>query len=406
MTLAKDAWPRLQLDEIAEVMSGNSIPAKDRNGKFSSSKVTGRPFVSTKDVGFNGVVSLDTEVAIPDSSSSDFKLAPAQSTLVCSEGGSAGRKVGWLEANAHFGNKLFCVTASRGVDPKFLHYFHLTDDFSSQFKERMAGLIGGVSLNKFKSITLPLPPLEEQKRIVAVLDQALTALDRARALAEANLADADGLARESTRQALLPSANSESWQRVSLGDCIDVLSGFAFKSANYVDDGHFLVRIANVQDGELSLQRPQFVALDEKTIRFELSAGDILTSLTGNIGRVAEVAERHLPAALNQRVAKLSPKANSPITRNFLLLFLKSELFGEPLREKGHGAAQLNVSPKEIKKLDLWHPPREDQEAITNRIDRIEDGHRFLRESYLAAVQDLEELRQSLLQKAFAGELT
>jgi type I restriction enzyme, S subunit len=97
----------------------------------------------------------------------------------------------------------------------------------------------------------------------------------------------------------------EGWQTRPLSELIDIQSGFAFKSQDYTLNGHFLVRIGNVQDGYLSLDNPKYVVLDKKTSRFALREGDLLTSLTGNIGRVAIVEASHLPAALNQRVASV-----------------------------------------------------------------------------------------------------
>lgn len=255
-------------------------------------------------------------------------------------------------------------------------------------------------------VRLPLPPLEEQKRIVAVLDQAFAALDRARANAEASLADAEALFRQARVKALAPESVPLIWRSETVGSIVDVQSGFAFRSADYSKAGHFLIRIANVQDGQLSLHKPMYVQLDPKTLRFELNQGDVLTSLTGNIGRVAEVKAEHLPAALNQRVARLKIKNRKDIHRDFLMLFLQSELFGNPLREKSHGAAQLNVSPKEIANVAIWLPPLAEQRKIAERLVIMWDRVQELRVRYQAEVDDIADLRQSLLQQAFAGRLT
>ena len=253
---------------------------------------------------------------------------------------------------------------------------------------------------------IPLPPLEEQKRIVAVLDQAFAALDRARAHTEANLAAAGALFSQARAAALSPESAPATWTSEKLGDCLDVQSGFAFRSADYVDHGHFLVRIANVQDGELSLHRPRYVALDDRTRRFELHAGDVLTSLTGNIGRVAEVDTEHLPAALNQRVARLLIKDRHDLSHDFLLHFLRSELFGDILRDKSHGAAQQNVSPKEIAQVPILFPPLSEQMEISRKLDTMWGQVQALRRCYEVALDDIGALRQSLLQKAFSGRLT
>ena len=155
----------------------------------------------------------------------------------------------------------------------------------------------------------------------------------------------------------------------NLGTLITIQSGFAFKSRQYTDEGYFLVRIGNVQDGVLSLDNPRYVALDSKTKRFALNAGDLLTSLTGNIGRVARVEKSHLPAALNQRVARLTVNDSSTLSRDYLFYFLTSDWFKDELSAVGHGAAQQNVSPAAIGKLSSPLPPLPEQTRIVAILD-------------------------------------
>lgn len=159
----------------------------------------------------------------------------------------------------------------------------------------------------------------------------------------------------------------ERW--TALSHVVSVQSGYAFKSQDYTESGHFLMRIGNVQDGKISLDNPKFVELDKRTKPFELSEGDILTSLTGNIGRVARISESDLPAALNQRVAKLVVKDASRLTEEYLFHFLNSQDFREKLSSDGHGAAQQNVSPKAIGAIPIPLPPLEEQRRIVAVLD-------------------------------------
>jgi type I restriction enzyme S subunit len=181
-----------------------------------------------------------------------------------------------------------------------------------------------------------------------------------------------------------------------LGDVVSVQSGFAFKSSEYSDSGHFLIRIANVQDGYLSLEKPKYVALNAKTKRFELSAGDILTSLTGNVGRVAKVEPEHLPAALNQRVARLVPKPDAGIDAQYLLRFLHSSTFSSFLEERAHGAAQANVSPSVISEVPIPLPPLEEQQRIVAVLDEAFEGLARARAHAEANLQNARELFESL----------
>ncbi|MBC2734169.1 MAG: hypothetical protein HF981_07415 [Desulfobacteraceae bacterium] len=185
-----------------------------------------------------------------------------------------------------------------------------------------------------------------------------------------------------------------------LEELLNIQSGYAFKSKLYGESGHFLVRIRNVQDGFLCLDKPKYVVLDDKTKRFALDEGDLLTSLTGNIGRVARVEKAHLPAALNQRVARLTVIDPSTLSADYLYHFLSSDLFKNELAATGHGAAQQNVSPAAIGKLIIPLPPLPEQKrivaildeafagiskAVANAEKNLANAHELL-ESYLCSV--------------------
>ena len=153
------------------------------------------------------------------------------------------------------------------------------------------------------------------------------------------------------------------WQTKKLGELLEVQNGYAFSSKDYSESGHFVMRIGNVQNGYISLSDPKFIQLpsDGALQRFVLSEGDILVSLTGNVGRIGVVKREHLPAAVNQRVAKITVNKSSPATREFLLFFLYSDRFREELMGAGHGAAQQNVSTKDLVQIQLPIPPLPEQ---------------------------------------------
>jgi type I restriction enzyme S subunit len=163
----------------------------------------------------------------------------------------------------------------------------------------------------------------------------------------------------------------EGWQVRKLAELVVAQNGYAFSSSEYAQTGHFVVRIGNVQNGYISTADPKYIRLpvDGSLNRFVLSEGDILVSLTGNVGRVGVIKDEHLPAALNQRVAKISIRNNSPATKEFLLLFLGSDWFREELTGAGHGAAQQNVSTKDLLEIEVAVPPLPEQQRIVALLD-------------------------------------
>lgn len=191
----------------------------------------------------------------------------------------------------------------------------------------------------------------------------------------------------------------------ALGDLIEIQNGYAFKSDEYTDSGHFVMRIGNVQDGEISLNNPRYIRLtDQRLERFVLEEGDILISLTGNIGRVGVIRAQHLPAVLNQRVARITVKSQA-IDRDFLFRFLSSRTFWAGLQDAGHGAAQQNVSTKEIESVLLTVPSRIVQRAAVDEFNKFDEEVNHLTHLYERKLAALEELKQSLHQRAFNGEL-
>ena len=166
------------------------------------------------------------------------------------------------------------------------------------------------------------------------------------------------------------------WQTKKLGELLEIQNGYAFSSQDYSASGHFVMRIGNVQNGYVSLTDPKFIQLpaDGSLQRFVLSEDDILVSLTGNVGRVGVIKKEHLPAALNQRVARISIRKDSPAIRELLLFFLFSDWFREELIGAGHGAAQQNVSTKDIVEIQIPIPPLAEQQRIVGVLDEAFAG--------------------------------
>lgn len=104
-------------------------------------------------------------------------MAPTNSVLLCIEGGSAGKKIGLTNRDVCFVNKLCCFH-SKTIDNSFMYYYLQSSTFIDFFNENKSGLIGGVSLNNIKEILLPIPPINEQSRIVNKIEELFLILDK------------------------------------------------------------------------------------------------------------------------------------------------------------------------------------------------------------------------------------
>ena len=157
-------WKWIRINDVSSIYTGNSINAKEKELKYSNVK-QGYNYIATKDVDFNNCILYENGVKIPFET--NFKIAKKGATLMCIEGGSAGRKVGFLKEDVCFGNKL-CSFNPMKIYDRYIFYVVQAPLFINNFKINMTGIIGGVSINKLKMILIPLPPLAEQKLIIIV----------------------------------------------------------------------------------------------------------------------------------------------------------------------------------------------------------------------------------------------
>jgi len=168
-------WIWLPLWQTGNIFTGNSINAAVRSELEANSE--GWPFVATKDVGY-GFEPIDYDNGlIVDFDDQRFNIARPNSVFICAEGGSAGRKMAVSDRAIAFGNKLIANEPWSQVDPRYVLCTYLSDFFFECFSKEMTGIIGGISRAKFLALPFPLPPLAEQRRIVAKVDELMALCD-------------------------------------------------------------------------------------------------------------------------------------------------------------------------------------------------------------------------------------
>ena len=189
-------------------------------------------------------------------------------------------------------------------------------------------------------------------------------------------------------------------ENIRLGDACEILNGFAFKSENYVESGIRVIRIANVQKGFIEDNAPAFYPLDSNGLdKYMLEEGDLLMSLTGNVGRVAILEKEFLPAALNQRVACLRLK-NDKLTKGYLFHILNSDFFEQQCIQSSKGVAQKNMSTEWLKDYEIPLYPKEKQ----NEVSTILDKTRNVIECRKKELQKLDDLVKARFVEMFGTE--
>lgn len=148
--------------------------------------------------------------------------------------------------------------------------------------------------------------------------------------------------------------------------------------------------------------------IDEKKFsemqRFEVAPGDLIMSCSGTMGKVAIVPDNVRKGVINQALLKLSPNKN--LLARFLKLWMGSLSFQDQLAKHSLGAAIKNVaSVKTLKEIDVPLPPVSEQKHIIVKLDALSSETKKLEAIYQQKLNDLEELKKSVLKKAFNGEL-
>ena len=166
-------WDCCQLKYVARLYNGNSISDSEKDNYTAK---TDLPYIATKDVDLAScTANYDNGLYVNENSG--FKIAPAGCTLVCIEGGSAGKKKAFIDRTVAFVNKL-CAFVPTEVSNKYLFYYLCSPVFMLQFGRNITGLIGGVSISTIKRLLIPVPSKEEQKDIVEYLDSECSKIDK------------------------------------------------------------------------------------------------------------------------------------------------------------------------------------------------------------------------------------
>lgn len=243
---------------------------------------------------------------------------------------------------------------------------------------KKSGTISNINAQEFSSWSFPLPPLSEQEALVAEVEGYQKVIDGARQV----------MAHYKPRITIDPK-----WETVELGEVCNLLNGYAFKSTEYVEEGIRVMRIANVQSGEIVDADPKFMPAEsaKELGRFLLAENDILMSLTGNVGRIGRIPKELLPAYVNQRVAKLEVTDKSRLDDRFLYFLLSDPAFEEAAMKNATGVAQGNLSSKWVEAYSIPLPPLPEQERI---VAALEDERRMVEAARALAVRMEERVRE------------
>lgn len=169
-----EEWKVKKIKYVSNLYTGNSI-SDDEKGCYEDSEEA-FPYIATKDVSAEDS-SIDYKNGMyTKRNDHSFRIAPENSTLMCIEGGSAGKKIAKTNRKVSFVNKLCCFNAKK-INANYLYMYLKSEAFKEEFNQHISGLIGGVSQTELKSFYILLPMEEEQKLIADFLEDKVEKID-------------------------------------------------------------------------------------------------------------------------------------------------------------------------------------------------------------------------------------
>lgn len=379
----KQDWEIKRLEDVVEFQRGLTYSKKDEVD-FSDNIVLRSNNVDLfrNQLDFSELKYINPSIEIPEN-----KKVKKGSLLICTANGSKSHlgKVALIDDdyNYAFGGFMGLINPKQKLDSKFLFYLMTSDNYKKFINE----LSDGANINNLKfgdlgQFEIPLPPLPEQQRIVSILDEAFAAIAKAKANAEQNLKNAKELF-DSYLQGVFEN-KGDGWEEQLLEDCFKMKSGDNLTAKN-MSEGEYPVFGGNGIAGYHN--------------QYNLSGSNVIIGRVGALcGNVRHITEN---IWLTDNAFKVVD-----FKFDFDHSFLTYLLNHKDLRSYARQAAQPVISNSSLKDVVLNFPKsKKEQQTIVHQLDALRAETQKLEAVYQKKIADLEELKKSILQKAFAGEL-
>ena len=365
--------------------------------------------LTSNTLNFGEIKYLKEDIDIPVS-----KKVKRNSLLMCMSNGSKAHlgKVAIIEDDLDYafgGFMGLLIPNEEIVFPRYFYYALITP----MYKLYIKGLSDGANINNLKfadlkEFDIPVPPLFEQQRIVALLDAEFAKIDALKANAEKNLQNAKDLFQAALKKELEP---KEGWKKSIVGNVCSIISGYAFDSQGYSSNendtllicGDNIVHCAFRWETIKRWNKDKY----ENLRRFAIQENDIVLAMdrpwVKSGLKIAKVSKRELPSLLIQRTACI--RAKEGIESEFIYFALQNDAFSKYLIEQQTGVGVPHISGKQIMNYEISLPSLPIQQSIVSRLDTLNEKCKALQANYEKTLSLCDDLKQALLRKAFNGEI-
>lgn len=417
-TMNKIKFLRSKLKSFSDIYNGNSIP-DDKKDSFVNKKI---PYIATKNIDAD-THQIDYENGLSVNEDDGFRIAKTKSSLLCIEGGSAGKKLGYLNQEVAFVNKLCCFTP-KNIDSKFLFYSLQSSDFLSEFSLHLTGMIGGVKIGEIKNLYISYPDdLGEQHKIACFLDRKIGQIDNLISNQEKQIEKLkeyrQAIITKAVTKGLDPSVQMKDSGIESIGK---VPSSWSILKSKYVFDklvkGSGITKQDISADGDIQCVRYgeiyskydiSFCKSYSKTIekkilpKVYLNYGDIVFSGTGEL--IEEIGKNIVYLGTEKCLAGgdiiVGKHHSNPSFLNYALYCSSSQI------QKSKGKAKLKVvhiSSAEIGNVFVAIPPLEEQAKIALYLDEKLSAINKLVGMKQLKIDNLKNYKKSLIYEYVTGK--
>ena len=396
----KQGWEVKKLGDLCNLMTGGT-PSRSKPEYFIDGDIK---WLVSGDIHKTDIYDCAGRITNEAMANSNAKYLPLNSVIIALNGqGKTRGTVALLRVKATCNQSLISIYPKHinEILPEYI-YCNLHGRYDEI--RRITGDDGndrrGLNMPLIRNIEIPLPPLQEQQRIVAILDEAFAAIAQAKANAEQNIKNAKELF-ESYLQSVFEN-KGEGWEEKTLGEIAFVKSGGTPSRAK---KEYWEGDIAWYSSGELNdlhTKAPERyineLAVNNSNAKV-FPKDSLLIGMYDTAALKMSIIDRD--AAFNQAIAGVKPNDNID-----LIFILHSVNAIKPnLLKLRRGVRQKNLSLQKIKDIPVFLPPLPEQQTIVQKLDALSTETKQLEAIYQQKINDLDELKKSILQKAFAGEL-
>jgi type I restriction enzyme S subunit len=387
------SWPTKTMLEIAKIASGGT-PSRDNREYFTGEIIWLKSGELNDNPNINDSEEHISEQALKDSNA---KIFPSGTVLLAMYGATAG-KLGILNAPAATNQAIAgIIVDKKQVHNKYL-YCYLLHFRENLIAQAWGGAQPNISQGIIKGLSIPLPPIEEQMRIVEKIEKLFAKIDEVVALRRSALGASAALL-PSALHHVFSRAEKEGWGIQSVGEICEKPQYGYTASAKQDKVGPKLLRITDIQNGEVDWDSVPYCKCSNVD-KYQLENGDIVFARTGaTVGKSFLIKSAPKNSVFASYLIRLRP--NADVLSEFLYAFFQSPDYWQQIVGHQVGAAQPNVNASKLAKIKMPLPPLSEQKKIVAYLDSLSSKSRQLQELQNQTAEDLSALRQSILHQAF-----